>query len=179
MIDSGKKGGRNERGVAKLFEEWTGYEFARTPQSGGLHWKKAHTSGDIVCIDERHSSRFPFSIECKFHKELDLLHLIQGLKGKKSNKIVEFWEQSVRDAKPFNKEPLVFMRRNMQAANTHFVIMNQSLLIDLPDDFNVDHGIITYSTPEINITIFNSMDFFSWDYKTLKKIARHVTRNKA
>ena len=30
-VNSRNKGSKNERGVAKLMQEWTGYEFARTP----------------------------------------------------------------------------------------------------------------------------------------------------
>lgn len=34
-INSRAKGSKNERELAKLFKDWTGKEFARTPSSGG------------------------------------------------------------------------------------------------------------------------------------------------
>lgn len=62
--NSRNKGSRFERTIAKAWESWTGYKFSRTPGSGG--WAKAKDAmGDLVCTDEKHSRRFPFSIECK------------------------------------------------------------------------------------------------------------------
>jgi len=181
MTNSRTKGSRNERNVAKLLEDWSGYEFARTPQSGGLHWKKAHTSGDIVCIDEKHGPRFPFSIECKFHEELDLLHLISGLKGKKSNKILEFWEQSRDDAKGVNKIPIVFMRRNGMKAGMHFVMMHTpdyTMWLSGIEPWHNEYGIFHLVSQDHNLTIFNSEDMVTTDYtifyKTGRKIRKYV-----
>ena len=179
MTNSRTKGSRNERGVAKLMQIWTGYEFARTPQSGGLHWKKQHTSGDIVCIDDKHGRRFAFSIECKFHEQLDLLHLIQGLIGKKSNKIIEFWEQSKTDAEQVNKLPIVFMRRNGMKADTHFVILETNFFLLLFESGEVTwpHGIIHLTTPDYSITIINSEDLIATDYQIFHKLGRRVIKN--
>ena len=67
--NSRNKGSRFERTIAKAWESWTGYKFSRTPGSGG--WAKAKDAmGDLVCTDEKHSRRFPFSIECKNYQEI-------------------------------------------------------------------------------------------------------------
>ena len=129
MVNSKNKGSKNERGVAKLFQEWTNYEFARTPQSGGLHWQKKNTVGDIVCIDEKHGRKFPFSIECKFHQELDFSHLIDGTIGKGSNKVVHFWEQCLRDAEKVNKVPILFMRKKVQPKLTNLQLFEAKHII--------------------------------------------------
>lgn len=188
MTNSRTKGSRNERSVAKIMQDWSGYEFARTPQSGGLHWKKAHTSGDIVCIDDRHGLRFNFSIECKFHEDLDLLYLIQGLIGKKTNKILEFWKQSEADAKQVGKIPLVFMRRNGMKKDLHFVMMSQQMfhvwLKFLEDNspeggWNSENGILHYQDQDYSLVIINSDDLMKTEYsafhKAARKIRKHVT----
>ena len=184
MTNSRTKGSRNERNVAKLMADWTGYEFARTPQSGGLHWKKAHTSGDIVCIDENHGLRFPFSIECKFHEELDMLHLIDDTIGKKSNKITAFWDQAQDDAKQVDKIPLLFMRRNGMKAGMHFVAMSTNFFLTWLNEIQPwynKYGIIHYTkqTEEdsYSFTIINSADLTDTDYRIIYKLGRKVIRN--
>jgi len=184
MTNSRTKGSRNERNVAKLMENWSGHEFARTPQSGGLHWKKAHTSGDIVCIDDRYGLRFPFSIECKFHEELNMLHLIDDTIGKKSNKITAFWDQASADAKQAGKIPLLFMRRNGMKAGMHFVGMDTSffsLWLNEIQPWDNTYGLIHYfkSTKDesYNFTLMNSMDLINTDYRIIYKLGRKVIRN--
>ena len=78
--NSKNKGNRFERTIAKFFQDWTGYKFSRTPGSGG--WAKAKDSfGDLVCTDEKHSRRFPFSIECKSYQDLKFEHILLGTKS--------------------------------------------------------------------------------------------------
>lgn len=90
--NSRNKGSRFERTIAKAWESWTGYKFSRTPGSGG--WAKAKDAmGDLVCTDEKHSRRFPFSIECKNYQDIKFEHILLGLK---SCKIISFWEQATR-----------------------------------------------------------------------------------
>lgn len=182
MPNSKKKGSRNERSVSKLFAQWTGYEFARTPQSGGLHWQKQNTVGDIVCIDDKHGRRFPFSVECKAHAELDLLHLIDGTKGKKTNKVVHFWEQCLGDAEKVNKVPLLFMRRNGMKADTHFVVMpsNFFLLILVAinkNPYSGKYGYFHFISENYLLTVMNSEDFFDLDYSIVYKVAKKLNKH--
>lgn len=184
MINSRTKGSKNERNVAKLMADWSGYEFARTPQSGGLHWKKQYTSGDIVCIDERHGSRFPFSIECKFHESLDLLHLIDNTVGKKSNKITLFWDQAETDAKQVNKIPLLFMRRNGMKAGMQFVVMPTNfflLWLSGIEPWHNKYGIFHYfktsdSKKDYHFTIINSDDLIITNYRVFYKLGKKVRK---
>ena len=179
MTNSRKKGSRNERGVAKLFNKWTGYEFARTPQSGGLHWKKQNTIGDIVCIDEIHGKRFPFSIECKFYAEIDFSYLIDETLGKKSNKLLHFWDQAKRDALTVNKIPLLFVRRNKMKADTHFIGIPLEFfnLLYLQGNTIWELGHMAYIKGDYKIAFFNSVDFFKLPYMDCYKLARKLNRN--
>ena len=177
-INSRSKGSRNERDVAKLMQKWTGYEFARTPQSGGLHWKKAHTTGDIVCIDTIHGPRFSFSIECKFHNDINLIHLIDGTTSKGTNKVIEFWKQCKRDADNSNKLPLLFMRKNGMKGDMHFIGMSTDfLLILLTRGFNFGMGIIHCNIEGNQFSFVNSVDLFNQDYKIFHKTAKRILRD--
>ena len=117
--NSRNKGSRFERTIAKAWESWTGYKFSRTPGSGG--WAKAKDAmGDLVCTDEKHSRRFPFSIECKNYQEIKFEHILLRLK---SCKIISFWEQATKDAKRAGKIPILIMRYNSMPKGEPFFIV--------------------------------------------------------
>lgn len=185
MTDSRKKGSRNERSVAKVMGDWTGYDFSRVPASGGLHWKSANSSGDIICTDATHGTRFPFSIECKFHEELDLLYLIQGLVGKKTNKILLFWEQAENDGKEHDRVPLVFMRRNGMKKDLHFVMMSELMfhywLLEMektPEGgWNTENGLLSYQDRDRKLIIINSEDLAKTEYLAFYKAGRKLRKN--
>ena len=124
--NSKNKGSRFERTITKWFEEWTGYKFSRTPGSGG--WAKSKDAfGDLVCTDEKHGRRFPFSIECKNYKDIKFEHL---LLGNKACKIKSFWDQAVHDAIRCNKIPMLIMKYNGMAKNEGFMVVS-SVVADL------------------------------------------------
>ena len=176
-LNSKSKGSKNERSVAKLFQNWTGYEFARTPQSGGLHWKKAHTSGDIVCIDVIHGPRFSFSIECKFHNDINLIHLIDGSIGKNSIKVLEFWKQCERDAEIVNKVPMLVMRKNGMKSDMHFIGLPTSfLLLIMAKGIEFKMGIIHCNIEGKQFSFINSSELFNQDYKVFHKTAKKLLK---
>ena len=164
-MSSKSKGNKNERDVAKYFKTWTGYDFGRTPQSGALRWKRAQAvSADIVCTDDKHGRRFPFSIECKFYKDINFEHL---LLDNKKVKILEFWEQANDDAERSGKEPLLFMRYNGMAKNTWFVVMNTNVWDFISDKIKQENRVMRIESPESDFCIVNSGDLARVDYKTL------------
>src|SRR5687768_14412470 len=117
-INSRAKGSRNERDLCKVLKVWTGYDFARTPSSGGLRWKKTdNITGDIVCCEE--GVKFLFTIECKSYKGINFEHLLYS----KNAKIREFWKQAKDDSDRSKKLPLLFMRYNGLPKNFHFVVL--------------------------------------------------------
>lgn len=99
------KGNSYERKIAKLFSEWWGEvkSFRRTPMSGG--WSKSRATGDIICPSE-----FPFDIECKHHKDWELIQL---LKSPEKCKLMKFWKQAVDECRP-NKKPMLIFTKNNQ-----------------------------------------------------------------
>ena len=86
-----EKGSSFERTVARLFDSYWNVPkntFWRTPLSGG--W---HEVGDVAPRDR--SIWFPFIIECKSYKTLDLLQLLTRMK---TTKLYKWWEQVSKDA---------------------------------------------------------------------------------
>lgn len=131
-MNSKTKGNRFERTICKYFKEWTGYEFSRVPQSGGLRWKKAdNISSDIICSDKVHSRRFPCNIECKFHKEIKFEEI---LLGNKNCKIFDFWEQVLNDSSRANRIPLLIMRYNNMPSSEAFLVISPELFRAIKND---------------------------------------------
>jgi len=169
-INSKKKGAKNERDISKLLEKWTNKKFARTPSSGGLNWHaRSSISGDIVCTTEGHY--FPFSIEVKFHKEINFEHLLYI----DNPEVMKFWAQAFSDAKKAGKIPLLFMRYNGLPKDFHFVAMDSPIFVKLVVE---NWGIIPFTNflkvkhPKGNITIIKSVDLFKLSYKSLRKSAK-------
>lgn len=123
--NSKSKGNRFERSVCKAFQNWSGYEFSRTPASGGLRWKKAdNISSDVVCSDPKHAKRFSLSIECKSYHDIKFEHLLLGMK---SCKIDSFWNQANRDAERAKKIPVLIMRYNSMPKDEAFFMVNEEV----------------------------------------------------
>lgn len=124
-INSKKKGNRFEREVCKVFQAWTGKEFSRVPQSGGLRWKNTQSiTSDVICTDSKYSRIWPFTIECKSYNDLKFEHL---LLEKKSCKIKSFWAQANRDAKRAHKKPLLIMKYNGMSKGEAFLVCDSEV----------------------------------------------------
>lgn len=176
MINSRRKGSKSERAASKLFETWTGYEFARTPSSGGLPWKnRSQVSGDIVCTDDKHSNRFRFSVEIKFHKDIRFDHLMTGVK---KSDIRDFWAQCLRDATNSGKIPMLMMRYNNMPKDMYFLALPTEFASTIAHLIDISYGLMLYKGP-FNITILNSFDFFKSDYKIVHKLAKTYLRDGA
>lgn len=173
-INSKKKGSRNERNLAKIFKDWTGYEFARTPGSGGLRWKKRDdVIGDITCTEQGHN--FPFSIETKFYRELNFEHLVSA---PKNIKLIKFWEQACNDAKRAKKTPLLMVRYNGMAKTQYYAIIPTTLYQAIVGIYDLGTPALQYITdnPEHQFTIMQSITLFQLDYIDIKKIARKLNK---
>jgi len=172
-VNSKNKGNKNELALSKLFIAWTGKEFSRVPQSGGLHWQSKNSSGDIICTDDKHSRYFTLSIEAKHHKDISFEGLIDGSVGSKKTKIKEFWAQSLSDATDHKLIPIVFMRYDRMPKNMHFVVIDSTFYQEIAPICPNSYGILRFLDGEdTSLVLMNSMDFFSMDYKKFHKIAK-------
>lgn len=174
-INSRQKGSKNERDVCKWWKDWTGYEFARVPSSGGLRWgRTTDTTGDIICSDKKHFLRFPFSIECKSYKDINFEHI---LLGNKKIKTLDFWKQAVDDAKRGNKLPILMMRYNgMKKGEYFFVVESEQagiLLSTVPPASRYSLNTMDICTGELKLTILMATDILQYvNYTEVNKVSR-------
>lgn len=173
MSNSKNKGNRAERDVAKWWEQFTGYEFGRVPASGGLRWKKTdNITSDVICTDDKHSRRFPFSIEVKFYKDINFEHI---LLGNKKCKIREFWEQAKSDADRGNKLPILMMRYNGMPKDQYFFCVDQRISYLMRDQ----NGPIMYiEDSDLKLHIYMASNIKKLNYKEIYKEARRILKNK-
>lgn len=165
-INSRTKGNKAERQASKLLETWTGKKFARTPSSGGLNWKSTNVKGDVVCTTEGHY--FPFCVEVKSYKEINVSNLIVG---KKSCIIYKFWEQSQRESKDASKIPILMMRYNMMPSNEWMVCIELGLYHKLKKYFlKTEHNYLV--SVKDNLVLFNSATLLELPYKEIKKLLK-------
>ena len=180
-VNSKKKGSKWERDVCKFMKKWTGYEFSRTPASGGLRWhKKDDIVSDVICTDEKHGHRFPCAIECKFYQDIKFEHV---LLGNDSCKIMEFWNQATRDAERAKKLPLLIMRYNNMPKGEAFlmidketancILLENELICNLKKPrmaIQIDTNTVFY--------IFMLSDIGDLEYKSVYKLWRNLLKNR-
>ncbi len=174
-VNSRSKGTRNERRAAELVTKWTGHKFAKTPASGGLHWKKSFVQGDIVCTVEGHYC--PFCFEIKAHKEIDFSHLLNPKIKEGRVKILEFWNQARRDATLAKKIPLLLMRYDGMPSELFYLVMEyrdyrviqQNMMLEFVSSITSK---LEYKTDKYHLIFLVSTNFFELPYSTVRKIAK-------
>jgi Holliday junction resolvase len=168
-INSRAKGAKNERKVCKTFQEWTGFEFNRTPASGGLRWKKTdNIVGDLICSEP--NIIFPFSVEVKAYEEINFEHLLYL----KDTKIEKFWNQALEDSQRGQKIPLLLMRYNGMPSDLYFLGMNFKHFLRFRKHLKLEY---TYAKlPKHKLVILNSKALFEAEYTPLEKIAKKIIK---
>jgi len=169
---SSNKGSSFEREISKDLSKWlTGqekpYQYWRTPGSGSLctiHNEDMGLSGDIRALTpEAKFLTDVFSIELKTgYPTTSFWQHFSDIKG---FKLREFWEQTNRDAKKANKEPMLIYRKKGKKKLVGFRknLLDNYMFRDCYDLDNI--GIISiqfkidYMLPVLAIMDFN--DFFN------------------
>ena len=119
-INSKRKGNANEAALASFLSEWTGQEFVRIPQSGGLRWKNAQNiCGDLLCTNNDFD--FPFVIETKHLKHYPCPRMLH-----KNSCIYSIWKQPLRDAERSGKRPSLFLRKNGMPSKTWHCVFDEN-----------------------------------------------------
>lgn len=174
MINSKSKGSKGERELCKWWKNWTGQEFSRVPSSGGLRWSRTTDStGDIINSDKKHFLRFPFSIECKNYKTLDIKDI---LRENKKPQVLEFWDQAQSDAKRGHKLPILFMRENNMAKGLYYVIINKNVA-EILKDGSFKHPYFHIKYNDYNFYLLTSVVLSEKSYKELYPLFRKLLRN--
>lgn len=102
MVDSRQKGARAETDIAKVLNKATGLNFKRVPLSGGLHASHG-LKGDLYIPNSNNN----YCIEVKHYKDD---HLTSKMLTDKNPQLIEWWDQTVREAGQINKKPLLIFK---------------------------------------------------------------------
>lgn len=102
MVDSRAKGARGETIIRDILRIHTGLPWERVPSSGALDPKHG-LKGDLYVPNEKNL----YVIEVKNYEED---HLSSKLLSNKLPKLIEFWEQAVRQGKQVGKKPLLMFK---------------------------------------------------------------------
>ena len=102
MVDPRAKGAEGERQVRDLLRKHTELEFQRVPMSGALDFMK----GDIF-LPNMHNN---YCIEVKFYKDSHFSDKV--LTAKKSNVFIQWWNQTIEQAKKARAKPALFFKYN-------------------------------------------------------------------
>ena len=102
MVAPRAKGAEGERQVRDLLRKHTELEFQRVPMSGALDFMK----GDIF-LPNMHNN---YCIEVKFYKDSHFSDKI--LTAKKSNVFIQWWNQTIEQAKKAGAKPALFFKYN-------------------------------------------------------------------
>jgi len=98
------KGSRAEAALKKVLMDKTGLNWQRTPGSGALA-EEHKLKGDLYIPQEKNT----YTIEVKHYKDCHINHtLISG----KNPKILEWWEQAVRQAGQNGNIPLLIFKHD-------------------------------------------------------------------
>lgn len=169
-VNGKKKGNKAENLLCQVLKDWSGLDFRRVPQSGGLRGHvMEYTVGDIICVDRKMPNKvFPFSIECKSYNMIDFSTLIPRPNAKSRTgeyvncEIDKFWDQAESDALRGKKLPILFMRFNNMPKTMFFVVIDRKMAKNL--------FIPTTRLVSKKYVIFSSLELekLSWE-KFLKK----------
>lgn len=102
MVDSRQKGAKAETDIVKKLSEHTGLKFKRIPMSGALdavHGLK----GDVYLPNSLNI----YCIEVKHYKDD---HLTSKILTDKKGQLIEWWEQTIREAAQVSRKPLLIYK---------------------------------------------------------------------
>lgn len=102
MVDPKLKGSKAETVVRDTLRKLTGLQWERTPGSGALD-PKHMLKGDLYIPSESNV----YCVECKHYAED---HLNSKLLTSKSPQLLEWWEQTIRQAEQVNRKPLLIFK---------------------------------------------------------------------
>lgn len=103
MVDSKAKGSRAEEKVRDLLREYTGLKWERTPFSGALS-ANHKLKGDIYVPN---MPNIKYCVEVKHYAEDNFTSKIFT---SKNPTIIEWWEQTIREAEEMEKLPLLIFK---------------------------------------------------------------------
>ena len=119
-VDSRAKGARAEADIVKKLSDYTGLNFKRIPMSGALDASHG-LKGDVYIPNSLNI----FCIEVKHYKDD---HYTSKLLTDKKPQLIEWWEQTIREAAQISRKPLLIFKFDRSKIFVAFK--------DMPNDTN-------------------------------------------
>ncbi|MEY4333440.1 MAG: Pectobacterium phage [Bacteroidota bacterium] len=138
MVDSRAKGARTETVARDTLRKYTGLGWERVPGSGALD-PKHQLKGDLYVPNEKNK----FCVEVKGYAED---HINSGLLTHKTPQLVEWWQQTERQARQVDKLPLLIFKYDRSKLFVGTVVFN--------DDALLEKRWLLYNTGEYEFYIF-------------------------
>lgn len=104
MVDPRQKGARAETAIRDKLRELTGLQWERTPGSGALDAKHL-LKGDLYIPGKDNV----YCVECKHYAEDQLT---SSVLSSKNPTLLDWWKQTIRQAKQLNKKPLLIFKHD-------------------------------------------------------------------
>ena len=146
MIDSRQKGRTAETNAKKELIKLTGLGWERVPMSGALD-PKHKLKGDLYVPD----TQINFCVEVKHYADD---HITSKLLTSVNPQFLQWWEQTKREAKQIDRDPLLIFKYNR---SKWFCAFNDwDVALTLQDG---EHRIITYNSGTEDIYICLLSDF--------------------
>lgn len=121
-VNSKLKGNRGELSACKALKKWSGMEFNRVPNSGGLRWKNSQkVVGDIIC-----ESEIGWVFEVKNYKEFHLTPVLRH-----NSIVLRLYKQVYSDAVRSGKWPMLMLRNNGMPAEEFLIFISSSVGVGL------------------------------------------------
>lgn len=104
MVDPRAKGARAETVIKDALRKYTGLKWERVPGQGALD-PKHKLKGDLYIPNANNL----YCVEAKHYADD---HLTSAILSSKNPQIIQFWEQTVREAGQVDKEPLLIFKHD-------------------------------------------------------------------
>ena len=124
MINSKRKGNKNERTGAKVVSAWIGLKFTKVPASGGMRLKDTSLmAGDLmseepISLNPDDINYMPFIFETK---ALSRVPYTTPLPDK--SKLRNIWKQAMTDSIRSNRIPIALIRENGMPKESYLLII--------------------------------------------------------
>lgn len=158
------KGSAYENEIARRkFSPWSGYQFIRTPQSGGM---REVTKADLFCKELMISGDDVLFIECKSRKRLCLHTLFEDRNSRGQIPLFSWFDKASKDARREYKIPAVVFTQNNRC---NLIAFEKSLWLVLKNKIKTKHYLVSGE-----LVILPLQDFFTISFKEVVNILKPI-----
>jgi len=158
------KGSAYENEIARReFSPWSGHQFIRTPQSGGM---REVTKADLFCKELMISGDDILFIECKTRKQLCLHTLLEERNSRGQIPLFSWFDKASKDARREHKIPVVVFTQNNRC---NLIAFKKDIWLLLKSKIKTKYYIVSGE-----LVILPLQDFFTILFKEVVSILKPI-----